>query len=141
MLLSFPIGYLNRFIKDPQTRLVFGFLTGFILQFQMYGNGKFSIFLILLDSIHIIIATLNTFLFINFFGRKFSAFYLVLINIAHLSLLHIRRMRNEYGEWSIGVDTVYMMSICKFSSIAFNYEDGDENRKQELKSKYLKEKY
>ncbi len=33
-------------------------------------------------------------------------------------------MINNYGGWEIDVTTILMMSICKFSSIAFSYEDG-----------------
>ncbi len=47
-------------------------------------------------------------------------------------------MMTNYASWSLGVETCYMMSICKFSSIAFNYEDGD---KEESKLKtYFKQK-
>ena len=33
-------------------------------------------------------------------------------------------MYESYGNWTLGIETCYMLSICKFSSIAFNYEDG-----------------
>lgn len=44
-----------------------------------------------------------------------------------------------YGEWTLGVDTVFMMSVCKFSTIAFNYEDGA-LKEEELSSSYFKDK-
>ena len=48
-------------------------------------------------------------------------------------------MMNTYGGWSIDIDSLYMLSICKFSSIAFSYEDGIKSD-EELKSNYLKSK-
>lgn len=86
--------------------------------------------------IHIVIATLNTFLFIQFFGRKLSSFYVLFFNILHLSYLHLRTMNSSFGKWTLGIETCYMMSICKFSSIAFNYEDGGKPE-NELKSSHF----
>ena len=48
-------------------------------------------------------------------------------------------MFSQYAKWSLGIDMLYMMSICKFSSIAFNYEDGGKGEK-EIKSSYHREK-
>jgi hypothetical protein len=48
-------------------------------------------------------------------------------------------MYTHYEKWTLGIETCYMMSICKFSSIAFNYEDGGKDETT-LKSKYQKEK-
>lgn len=90
--------------------------------------------------LHIILATTNTYLFIKYLGRKFSAFYVLAFNILHLSLIHISNMIKSYGDWTLGVETLYMMSICKFSSIAFNYEDGGKEE-TEIKSTYLRSKY
>ena len=49
-------------------------------------------------------------------------------------------MMDTYGGWSIDIDCLYMLSICKFSSIAFSYEDGGKPE-EEIKSSYLKSKY
>lgn len=129
MLLTFPLGYINRFLKTPKIRLLFGFITGAVLQFQMYG----------ISMLHVVFATLNTFFFIKYLGRKVSSFYVMAFNIIHLSYLQIKVMIESYGNWSLGVETLYMMSICKFSSIAFNYEDGGKDE-SEIKSSYHKEK-
>jgi hypothetical protein len=136
MLLTFPLGYINRFIKTPITRLWYGLITGVLLQYQMYGLSK-SIF-INIDMFHIVIATLNTYFFMRFFGRKYSAFIILILNILQLSFLHIKRMMN-YDGWRIEIDALYMMSICKFSSIAFSYEDGGKDD-SELKSSYHRAK-
>jgi hypothetical protein len=133
MLLTFPIGYLNRYIKNTYLRLWYGLICGFILQYQMYGMGKTEIYFTL-GILHIIVATLNTYLFIKFFGRKYSAFTILIINIIQLSYLHIMRMLTNYGGWRIEIDALYMMSICKFSSIAFSYEDGGKDPSEILSS-------
>jgi hypothetical protein len=89
--------------------------------------------------LHIVLATINTYLFIKFFGRKISAFYVLAFNIFHLSIIHINIMITAYGNWTLGVETLYMMSICKFSSIGFNYEDGGKDE-AEIKSSYHRAK-
>ncbi len=44
-----------------------------------------------------------------------------------------------YGQWGIEVNAIYMMSICKFSSVAFAFEDGGK-KEEEIKSSYHKAK-
>jgi len=90
--------------------------------------------------LHLVVATINTYVFIMFFGRKHSAFYIIIFNILHLSYLHIWNMIHYYGSWTLGVEALYMMSICKFSSIAFNYEDGGKEE-SDIKSSYHRAKY
>jgi hypothetical protein len=87
----------------------------------------------------VVVATLYTYFFIKFFGRKVSSFYVLGFNILHLSYLQLSAMLGGYGKWSLGVEIVYMMSICKFSTIAFNYEDGGKDEK-DIKSSYHREK-
>jgi hypothetical protein len=89
--------------------------------------------------LHIVFATFYSYIFVKFFGRKLSPFYVMAFNILHLSYLQLSVMFGDYGKWSLSVETCYMMSICKFSSIAFNYDDGGKDEK-ELKSSYQKEK-
>lgn len=40
MLLSFPIGYVNRFAYDTNKRLWMGVIFGMLLQYQMFGLGN-----------------------------------------------------------------------------------------------------
>lgn len=36
----------------------------------------------------------------------------------------------KYGNWDLSIEVLFMMTICKFSSICFAYEDGrKENEK------------
>ena len=74
--------------------------------------------------IHFIVITIMTYIFIAFFGRKISAFYILIYSMLHLTSVHLKRMVDDFAGWEIDVSTILMMSICKFSSIAFSYEDG-----------------
>ena len=74
--------------------------------------------------IHLIVITIMTYIFIAFFGRKISAFYILIYSMLHLTSVHLKRMVDDFAGWEIDVSTILMMSICKFSSIAFSYEDG-----------------
>ena len=129
MLSSYPIGLLNYYLTNPTVRLWYGLLSGFLLQYLMYG----------FDCIHIILATTLTYLFLLFFGRKLSAFWVLTLTVFHLSVLHIYRMLNDWGGWKLDSTTIYMLSICKFSNLAFSYEDGGKSD-GELKSSYHRSK-
>lgn len=74
--------------------------------------------------LHMIVITTITYIFIAFYGRRISAFYILIYSMVHLSAVHIKNMVYDYGGWELDVSTILMMSICKFSSIAFSYEDG-----------------
>lgn len=129
ILSGYPLGLINYIFKNPTTRLWYGLVTGFILQYLMYGWGL----------IHIFIATSVTYAFMVFFGRKLSAFWIVGLTVAHLSFLHIKRMIEDFGGWQLDVTTIYMMSICKFSGLAFSYEDGGKTD-GDIKSSYHRAK-
>ncbi len=129
MLSSYPLGVFNYYIKNPKLRLWYGFLTGFGLQYLMYQN----------DSLHLVAATFMTYLFLQFLGRKVSAFWVLGLTVLHLSVLHIHRMIVDWGGWNLDSTTIYMMSICKFSSIAFSYEDGAKPD-SEIKNSYHRSK-
>jgi len=49
-------------------------------------------------------------------------------------------MITTYGGWDMDITTIYMMSICKFSSLVFSYEDGSEENISTLINKYHKSK-
>jgi lysophospholipid acyltransferase len=87
----------------------------------------------------LLIATIFTYLFIYFLGRKVSAFWVLILTVIHLSILHIKRMIEDFGGWNLDATTIYMMSICKFSSLAFSYEDG-EKKDEEIKNSYHRSK-
>ena len=133
MLCVIPFCFLNYFIHGKKIRLIYSLVLGFLFQYSIY---KFN-------TIHILISGIYTYLFIKFCGRKYSAFYILIFSLLHLSYLHVKRMYRTFEGWKIDdPTTIYMMSICKFSSIAFSYEDGekkDEEFKDDALDKHLKE--
>ena len=125
---SIPIGLINYLIKDPTIRLLYGGITGFFLMFSLYGSGI----------IHVIIGTFITYFFMKYFGRKKSAFYVFIITFLYLSSLHIHRMIFYYGIWTADdITSLFMVTIPKYSSMAFSYEDGDKDDK-DLKNNHWK---
>jgi hypothetical protein len=129
MLSVIPFCLLNYFIHGKQIRLIYSLILGFLFQFSIY---KFN-------SIHIFVSAIFTYLFIVYFGRKVSAFYVLIFSFLYLSYLHIKRMFFEYGEWRVDdPTTIYMISIAKFTSLAFSYEDGGLNL-EELKNSHHRE--
>lgn len=120
MFAVIPLSFLNYLITAPFIRLIYSLVFGLLLQYALYGTGI----------IHTFISTIITYLFITFFGRKKSAFYVLIITIIYLTYLHLSRMITDYGGWTIDdPTTIYMMTICKFSSLAFSYEDGAKDDK------------
>ena len=129
MLCVLPFAFLNYFIHGKKPRLIYSFILGFLFQYSIY---KFN-------TIHIFISAIFTFLFIKYFGRKYSAFYVFSCSLLYLAFLHIKRMFRTDKSWKIDdPTTIYMMSICKFSSLAFSYEDGMK-KDSEMKNKHHKE--
>lgn len=129
IFITYILGLVNYLFKNPAVRLVYGLSTGLVMCFFMYGS----------DVIHLLVDTLVTYLFLALFGRRRSPFWIVLFTLLHLSYLHISRMINDYGGWSLDVTTIYMMSICKFSSICWSYEDGGKSD-DSFKSEVIRQK-
>ena len=88
--------------------------------------------------IYLIFATFITYFYIICFSRKLSSFIILLGNFIFLSYLHINRIYDEDTS-RIGIETIYMMTICKFSSLSFGYEDGAKND-DEIPNSYWKSK-
>ena len=115
-----PFSFLNYLIHDKKSRLIYSLVVGFFLQYSIYG----------INILHTIISTISTYLFCYYYGRKKSPFYILIGTMIHLSYLNIVRMIEDYGGWAIDdITTIYMMSVSKYSSFAFSYDDG----KKELK--------
>lgn len=121
MVTSFPLGLIHYLIKNPTCRMLYSFISGIILQYCIYDY---------LGIFHTFIASVFTYFFITYFGRKYSAFWVFCITFAHLSALSIEKHFSFFNTWTISSPaTVYMMTICKYSSLAFSYEDGTKNDK------------
>ena len=134
ILFTIPICLLNFLIKGKTQRLLYSLIPGVILQYSIYGMGM----------IHVIVSTISTYLFLIFFGRKISAFVVMIYTMIHLSYLNLTSMLDHYGKWNVDeICTIYMMELTKFTSIAFCYEDGlknDKDFKNEHHKKYKIEK-
>ena len=129
MLGIIPFCFLNYLIHGKNIRLVYSLVLGIIFQFSIY-KMKF---------IHILIPAIFTYLFIKYFGRKYSAFYVFIFSLLYLSYLHLKRLFEEYGEWrGDDITLIFMMTICKYSSLAFSYEDGGKDI-NEIKNNHHKE--
>ena len=129
MLSVIPFCFLNYLIHGKYRRLIYSLVLGLFFQFSIY---KFN-------CIHILISGIFTYLFIHFYGRKLTAYYVFIFSLLYLSYLHIKRIFIDYGEWRVDdPTTIYMMSICKFSSLAFSYEDGGKDI-NDLKNNHHKE--
>ena len=129
MLCVIPFCFLNYLIHGKRARLLYSFILGFFFQYSIYK----------LNTIHILVSGIFTFLFIKYFGRKYSAFYVFVGSLLYLSFLHIERMFRTDKSWKVDdPTTIYMMSICKFSSLAFSYEDGMK-KDEEMKNRHHRE--
>ena len=125
---AIPFSFLNYCIHNRYLRLVYSLLVGLILQYSIYGK----------NILHTIIATIITYFFVYFFGRKLSPFYLLIGTLAHLSYLNIYRMIVNYGDWAIDdISTIYMITMAKFSAFGFSYDDGKIDPKN-IKSQHHK---
>ena len=115
MISVIPFCFLNYLIHGKYPRLIYSLILGLFFQYLMYQMNFINIF-----------ATgVITYLFIEFCGRKISASFVFFYTAIHLSVLHIIRLKYYYGQWTADDPTIiYMMTISKFSSLAFSYEDG-----------------
>ena len=75
-----PLSLINYLITAPFLRLLYSLIFGLFLQFTLYGSGI----------IHTFISTIITYLFIKFYGRKKSAFYILIITILYYCIINWR---------------------------------------------------
>ena len=134
MVLAIPFSFLNYLIHNRTTRLLYSLIIGFILHYSIYG----------IQSLHTIFGTVASYLYVKYFGRKISPFYLLIATMIHLSILNIIRMITDFGGWAIDdISTIYMVEVAKFSSFGFSYSDGEKDPKdifnEHHKSKRIEE--
>ena len=85
MLCVIPFSFLNYFIHGKKPRLIYSVILGFLFQYSIYK----------LNTIHIFMSAIFTYLFIKYCGRKYSAFYVLICSLLYLAYLHFRRMFRE----------------------------------------------
>ena len=129
MLCIIPFSFINYFIHGKKARLIYSFILGLFFQYSIYK----------INTLHIFVTAVFTYLFIKYYGRKYSAFCVFIGTLLYLAGLHISRMFRTDKSWKVDdPTTIYMMSICKFSSLAFSYEDGMK-KDEEFKNRHHKE--
>ena len=131
VFLGIPFSIINYLILSPKLRIIYSLIIGLIMQFLVYELGI----------IHIIITSIITYIFVLKYGRKKSAFYITFFTLFYLACLHLYRLIYFYGRWDIRDPTsIYMMTVCKFCSFTFSYEDGDKEDKDIYNSTHRKNK-
>jgi len=131
VFLGIPFSILNYFISSPKIRIIYSLIIGLIMQFLVYELGM----------IHIIITSIITYIFVVKYGRKKTALYITFFTLFYLAILHLYRLIYYYGRWDIRDPTsIYMMTVCKFCSFTFSYEDGDKDDKDIYNSTHKKNK-
>lgn len=109
-LLAVPLAILLRYIPSYNQRRFYSITTATILQYYVYSNELWIVFLL-----HSLIYAI-----ISFKGRKCGAF-VTIVSILILSIYHIYRMVSNYGGWELDVSTMLMLNVCKYSLFAFAY--------------------
>ena len=128
MAAAVPFSFLNYFIKGHKNRILYSLIVGFAFHYSIYG----------INCLHTIFATLATYYFVKYYGRKLSPVYVLIGTMLQLSILNIHRMFFDFGGWAIDdISTIYMVNVAKYSSFAFSYEDGGKDPK-EIRSEHLK---
>ena len=117
---AIPFSWAHYFFRNKTQRLIYSLVVGFILQYSIYGIKIW----------HTIFSTITSYLFVYFYGRKLSPFYLLIGTMIHLSYLNISKMIDSYGDWMIDdISTIYMVELAKFLAFAFSYDDGKKEAK------------
>ncbi|MCQ2816817.1 MAG: hypothetical protein MJ252_06085 [archaeon] len=123
MIFCTPLGMFSHLLRNPTVRLYYNLIFGLLFQYLIFGFE---------GMIHVLISTVVTYLFMKYWGRTKSPFILVFYTFSHLSFLHIQRMFAP-SDWKISYpDTVYMLTMLKFTSMAFSYADGGEEQEKKL---------
>ncbi|MCQ2816816.1 MAG: hypothetical protein MJ252_06080 [archaeon] len=128
MVVSVSLALINHLLINVKVRLIYNLIIGLVLQYVGYG---------ITGILNISSSAIITYLFMKYFGRKVSAFVILFYTLFHLAALNIYRKYLCELSWTISFsDTIYMMTLVKYSSMAFSYEDGEKEDK-ELKNQHL----
>lgn len=110
ILVSVPLSFALRKIKDNNFRSWYSFGVGTFLQYYVYGTDIWMAF-----AMHLII-----FAIIKIKGRK-SGGIVTAFSILSLSIYHIYRLIIDYGSWILDISTILMSMVCKYSLFAYAY--------------------
>jgi len=126
LLISYPIGFIFKLIKNTQVRHILSIALGLFFQFIIYRS----------EVIFPLLLALFGFFGVKVLGRN-SAKIIFVISLVYLSLFHIWRMYIDWGGYSIEVTAVLMIFVCKCTSLAWCYKDGgaDDSKLSEYQRK------
>jgi lysophospholipid acyltransferase len=114
ILLTIPLGLIHHLISGKTFRLVYALFFGLAIQIYMYD----------FSALHVLVCSFVSLVLINTCDRKRVGWLVTFYCFIHLSVLHIYRMIFDYGGWRMDITTIMMMTLCKFTSFAFCYSDG-----------------
>ena len=107
------MGFLMRFIKGRQLRLIYSFLPGIIFQYWLYGPS----------CVHIWVSLIINILITKQCDREKLGKISLLYNFIHNSFIHVMRMIFDQASWRIEISTIFMMTTCKFTGFAISYSN------------------
>jgi hypothetical protein len=110
--LSFPI----RFIRHRLARYSYSLLLGLALQIYVFGAYMYPIYLQ-----HLVV-----FAIIKLKGPKCGGIVTFQSMVA-LSGYHIYEFAFNYGGWTMNASALLMILVCKYSLLAYDLEDGQQN--------------
>jgi hypothetical protein len=110
IILSVPLSFVLRKIKNNSIRGWYSFCVGTLLQYYVYGTDIWMTF----------VMHLTIFAIIKVKGRK-SGGVVTAFSILSLSIYHIYRLIVDYGSWILDISTILMSMVCKYSLFAYAY--------------------
>ncbi|EGR27563.1 mboat family protein, putative [Ichthyophthirius multifiliis] len=121
LIMTIPFGLIFYFIRGFFIRHLIGSALGIFLQYLVYQDGL----------IFLLFQTVFVYIIILIFQRK-SALIVFSSSLFYLSLHHLYRQYNDYGGWKMDITTILMMTMCKYTSFAWCYQDGDQKLQDQL---------
>ena len=106
-------GFLMKFVKGRNLRLLYSFLPGLIFQYLLYGNSSFNIWVSCISNIYIL----------KNCDRKNLGKISLIYNFIHNSMIHLYRIFFEYTDHRIEISTIFMMTTCKFTGFGASYSN------------------
>lgn len=122
---QYPSSHLISKISSPSIMHAFNILVGFLLQIYIFEK-QFIISLL---------STIFCYLCLHIQNKKLCAYLTLLISMTCLSGIHIYRMIADYGNWTLDINVILMINVCKYTSVAFCYYDS--NRDDKVLTDYM----
>ncbi|KAM3139277.1 hypothetical protein pb186bvf_008687 [Paramecium bursaria] len=115
--ISVTFGFAFKNFQNPQLRLTSGAIVGVLLTIFVYEYAF----------INILIQTIIVYVMVKYLGKN-SPWPVFIETLLFLSIHHIYRQITDYGGWTLDVTTILMMNTAKWTSFAFQIQDGLNNK-------------